>query len=65
MNENCLTFDENIKILHVVKKQKNSCREITEKIKFGKGQVANAVESETQLIGFYMIETSVMKELNK
>ena len=45
LNKRCLTLDEKIKILDVVKKRKMSCREITEQFKIGKTQTADVVKA--------------------
>ena len=44
LNKKCLTLDEKIKILDVVKKRKTSCREIEGQFQIGKTQAANVVK---------------------
>ena len=53
LNKKCLTLDEKIKILDVVKKRKISCREIVEQFKIGKKQAANVIKNETSLSAEY------------
>ena len=53
LNKRCLTLDEKIKILDVLKKRKMSCREITEQFKIGKTQTADVVKSEASLKAEY------------
>ena len=53
LNKKCLTLDEKIKILYVVKKSKISCREIVEQFKIGKKQAANVIKNETSLRAEY------------
>ena len=54
VNKKCLTLDEKIKILDVVKKRKMNCREIAEQFKIGKTQAANVVKNETSLRAEYV-----------
>ena len=53
LNKRCLTLDERIKILEVVKKRKISCREIVEEFKMGKTQASNVVKNEASLRAEY------------
>ena len=50
-NKRCLTLDEKIKILDVVKKRKMNCRETAEQ--FGKTQAANVIKNEASLRAEY------------
>ena len=49
LDKRCLTLDEKIKILDVIKKRKMSCREIAEQLKIGKTQAASVVKNEESL----------------
>ena len=49
LNKICLTLDDEIKILDVVKKRKMSCKEIAEQFKIGKTQATNVVKNEARL----------------
>ena len=51
LNKRCLTLDEKIKILDVVKKRKMSCRKIAEQFKIA--QAANVVKNEASLRADY------------
>ena len=53
LNKRCLTLDEKIKILDIVKKRKMSCRKITEQFRIGNTQAANVVKSEASLRAEY------------
>ena len=53
MNKRCLTSDEKIKILDVVKKRKMSCREIAEQFKICKTQAASLVKNDASLRAKY------------
>ena len=53
LNKRCLTLDEKIKILDIVKKRKMSCRKIAEQFKIGNTQAANVVKNEASLRAEY------------
>ena len=47
-SKRCFILDEKIRILHVLKKRKMSCRNIVEQFKIGKTKVVNLIKHETQ-----------------
>ena len=49
LNKRCLTLDETIEILDVVKKGKMSCRRIVGQFEIGKSKAANVVKNEARL----------------
>ena len=53
LNKRCLTLDQKIKILDVVKKRKMSCSERVEQFKIGKTQTANVVKNKASLRAEY------------
>ena len=53
LNKICLTLDDEIKILDVVKNRKMSCKEIAEQFKIGKTQATNVVKNEARLRAEY------------